>query len=243
MNDSKSEVIIFGSTYQLSKLDIDSIVIGNNSVKLSSTVKYLGAWLDQGMTMADHVNHKCKTAFYHLFNIRRCMKFLDRSSAIALVNALVHSCIDYCNVLLAGVTNINVKKLQRVQNYAARLVTRSNRFTPSLYLLQNLHWLPVSYRIRFKILILVYKSLHNMAPLYLTEMFHYKQTSYRLRSQNHLILYVPKSKLTYGDRSLQISGSKLWNDLPLSIKSAQSLKQFHTLLKTHFFNCAFKSSS
>lgn len=84
--------------------------------------------------MSDHVNSKCKTAFYHLYNIRQCAKFLSKPAVIALVNALVHSCIDYCNILLTGISKCTgmLYKIQRVQNYAAKLVANKNRLFPSL---------------------------------------------------------------------------------------------------------------
>ena len=162
-----------------------------------------------------------------------------KAAIIALVNALVHSCIDYCNILLTGIPKCMLYKIQRVQNYAARLVANKNRLFPSLALLKELHWLPVFYRSRFKILLLVYKSLHNMAPLYLSNMFSFKKTKYELRSETTLNLVVPRYRSIFGERALAVQGPKLWNDLPPSVKTARSLEHFQSLLKTHLFSCAF----
>ena len=243
MNDAKTEVILFGSNTQLAKINANQITIGNTAVHVSTTVKYLGARLDKNLTMSDFTNSKCRVAFYHLYNIKKCAKFLNQTAISALVNSLVHSCLDYCNVLFTGIPAYNLIKLQRVQNYAARIVTKSHRLTPSLGLLKELHWLPVRYRIKFKVLLLVYKSLNNMAPIYLTEMFHLINSNYSLRSQNKISLKVPRTKTKFGDRSLCVIGPKLWNSLPSSIQYAPSLIIFKKQLKTHLFREAFGAPS
>ena len=72
-------------------------------------------------------------------------------------------------LLPVGLKGNQLQKVQRVQNAAARVICSTSRYehiSPSLY---NLHWLPVSYRIQFKILLLVYKSLNGLAPLYLSD--------------------------------------------------------------------------
>ena len=105
--------------------------------------------------------------FYQLYNIRSIRKYLTEWDTQVLVHSLVTSRIDYCNSLLYDVAQCNLLKLQRVQNAAARLVRRVSKhchITPILY---NLHWLPVKYRIWFKILLFVFKSVHSLAPPYI----------------------------------------------------------------------------
>ena len=114
-------------------------------------------------------NSICKTAFYHLYNIRRIRKFLNSECTKFIVNAFVTSRLDFCNSLLYELPNNQPHKLQRVQNAAARLICnvgRLDHITPSLY---RLHWLPINYRIKFKILFFVYKALNGIAPSFRTE--------------------------------------------------------------------------
>ena len=73
-----------------------------------------------------------------------------------IATALVSSRLDYCNSLLYNIANKAIAKLQRVQNCLARVVTRSPRFSPSVPLLKSLHWLPLHYRIIFKIYAIAY---------------------------------------------------------------------------------------
>ena len=78
--------------------------------------------------------------------------------------------IDSCNSLLYGLPDLQISKLQRIQNSAARLVTRSRTYDHVTPILPNLHWLPIRSRIDFKILLLTYQRLHGTAPAYLQDL-------------------------------------------------------------------------
>ena len=108
-------------------------------------------------------------------------KYLTSEFTHCLVRATVISHIDYCNSLLFKIPAVCIAKLQRIQNSAARLVYYIPRFehiTPVLY---RLHWLPVSFRIEYKVLILTYKAIHGYAPLYISDLIRTRErTNYKL---------------------------------------------------------------
>ena len=135
-------------------------------------------------------------------------------------------------------------KLQRIQNAAARLVTGAPRFSHVTPLLFHLHWLPISYRIKFKILLLTFKCLYGLAPNYLIDLISIKEQSrYSLRSNDSLLLELPRTKTrpTLGDRAFQSAAPYLWNALPSTIRNIKTLDTFKTAVKTlFFFNLAFK---
>ena len=102
-------------------------------------------------------------------------------------------------------------------------------------MLSSLHWLPVRYRIDFKIILFVFKSLNGLAPEYLSDLIQLHQPSKALRSASQVVLDVPRSFLkSRGDRAFSFAAPTLWNALPLSLRTANSLSSFKTLLKTHF---------
>ena len=104
----------------------------------------------------------------------------------------------------------------------------------------QLHWLPVHFRILFKVLLIVYKALNGMAPLYITELLSYCTCSRTLRSTDQKLLAVPKSKLiTYRDRAFPVAAPKLWNELPLDLRSVDSINLFKKHLKTDLFKKAY----
>ncbi|CAJ1068890.1 uncharacterized protein LOC121950173%2C partial [Xyrichtys novacula] len=110
-------------------------------------------------------------------------------------------------------------------------------FTP---ILASLHWLPVHFRVHFKILLFVFKSLNGLAPSYLSELLHPYTSAQCLRSADQLLLEVPRSKLRLkGDGSFSVAAPKLWNELLLQIRQAPTLSIFKTHLKTHFYSFAF----
>ena len=103
------------------------------------------------MSMSIHIGKICNKAFYGLYKIRQLSKFLNPESTKTLVHAFVTSHLDYCNSLLFGVPKYQIDRLQKVLNAAARLIFRIPMFdhiSPALF---HLRWLPVAYRVHFKV--------------------------------------------------------------------------------------------
>ncbi len=94
-------------------------------------------------------------------------------------------------------------------------------------ILHSLNWLQINYRIQLKILLFVYKALNKLAPPYLSEVTVVHNPDRSLRSQTKHLLLVPRSRLKCrGDRAFAVAGLKLWNNLPLSIRTASSVSEF-----------------
>ena len=104
---------------------------------------------------------------YHLRNIAKIRRYLSEESSQILVHAFISSKLDNCNSLLYGLPKHLLNRLRLIQNTAARIVTLSKRFDHITPILFKLHWLPLGYRIHFKILLLVYKCLNGLAPSYI----------------------------------------------------------------------------
>ena len=117
------------------------------------------------MSMLPHVKFVCKTALYHLRNIARIRKFLSVKTTEILVHAFVSSKLDYCNSLLYNIPKYVLNKLQFVQNAAARLITCSRKYDHITPILIDLHWLTIAERIKFKILLLTFKAIHEQSSI------------------------------------------------------------------------------
>ena len=124
----------------------------------------------------------------------------------------------------------HIGKLQRVQNAAARLVVMQGKFCHITPVLNQLHWLHVSFRINFKILLLTFRAIHELAPAYIYDLVKIKplKLRYRLRSNDGILLSHLhfKTLKTLGDLAFVASALKLWNDLPLEIRMAKSVDTF-----------------
>ncbi len=133
-----------------------------------------------------------------------------------------------------------INKLQMVQNAAARVLTRTRKYDHISPVMSTLHWLPIKHRIYFKILLITYKALNGLAPQYLSELLSNYNPPRPLRSQNSGHLIIPRiSKSTAGGRSFFYLAPKLWNNLPNTVREADTLCQFKSRLKTHLFNLAY----
>ncbi len=99
---------------------------------------------------------------------------------------------------------------------------------------------PIKHGIDFKILLITYKALNGLAPQYLSELLSHYSPPHPLRSQNSGHLIIPRiSKSTAGGRSFSYLAPKLWNNLPNTVREADTLCQFKSRLKTHLFNLAY----
>lgn len=238
-NPGKTDIIhLFSKFMKVSTFA--GLNIGGSFVQPKCSARNLGVIIDSNLTMTNHINNICKQAYISIRNIGRIRKYLDMESCKKIVHAFITSKIDSCNSLLAGLPDYEISKLQSIQNTAARLVSRCKKDDPIDNILFELHWLPVKYRIDFKILILVYKALHNQAPSYITDLLKQYIPPRSLRSSNKHLLVVPKVYTkAYGDRSFSAYAANLWNSLPLSIKLCDTLVQFKSNAKTFLFQKAF----
>ncbi|GAA6096744.1 uncharacterized protein LOC125140204, partial, partial [Tachysurus ichikawai] len=149
--------------------------------------------------------------------------------------------LDYCNALLAGLPMNAIRPLQMIQNAAARLVFNLPKFSHTTLLLRSLHWLPVAARIRFKTLMLAYKDKHGPAPSYLKALITPRTAPRTLRSTSTARLVPPSLRVRgkYTTRLFSVLAPRWWNELPLEVRTAESLAIFKRRLKTYLFRKHF----
>lgn len=234
MNDAKTELIYLSNRRQ--QLHKRSIMVGDQAIIPKNAVRNIGVFLDDGFTMERHVLCQSRNAFIALRSLSRIKQHLSPKCIETLIHAFISSKIDYCNSLYLGVPHCIIDKLQRVQNAAARLITggrKHDRITPILY---KLHWLPVCQRIKFKVLLTVYKAKHGMCPAYISDLIQDHTPSRALRSSDVALLSVPFTRSSYvKERSFAFAAPKLWNSLPLEIRNCNSMNSFKSNLKTFLF--------
>ena len=146
-----------------------------------------------------------------------------------------------CNLLLYKIPDRLTYKLQLALNAAARVLTKTSKYDHITPILEQLHWLPVKQRIQYKILLLTWKIVHKMAPVYMEELLNLYIPQRSLRSSCQGLFNVPKTRVQYGDRAFSVAAPVLWNALPLTLKSIDSVEGFKKHLKTHLFTGTFGS--
>ena len=111
LNNDKTEVILFTSKHNKHCRENFSLTVDGSVVNAVSQVKNLGVIYDPAMTMERHINNICRSAYAELRNIGRIRRYMTHDATRTLVNGLVTSRLDYCNVLLQGLPNTLIHKM------------------------------------------------------------------------------------------------------------------------------------
>ena len=194
--------------------------------------------------MKHHISKIASTCFYHLRRLRQLRDKVSQETMKQLVTSLVLSRIDYCNVVLAGLPASTIAPLQRVQNAAALLVLRLDRrphITPAL---RELHWLPVKYRIEFKVAVFMHQVITQRCPSYVADLVAFCASDPQrrsLRSASTCAAVIRRTRTELGRRAFAVCGPDVWNSLPPSLRTTTSHSAFRRSLKTHIYNLAFLS--
>jgi hypothetical protein len=239
LNDDKSELLLIAPRRYQSQISAaePTLKIGEAAITPSPCARNLGGNFDTTMSMEDQVNATLRSIYYHLRRVAKIRCHLDTETTACVINSLVTSRLDFNNGLLTALPTTSINRLQRAQNSAARLLTRTKKYDHITPTLRKLHWLPVNKRILFKVLTLVYQALHDPnTPVYLRDMLPLYVPGRSLRSESsYLNLSVQRTYTTYGDRAFNVQGAKAWNKLPEDIRKQPTLSAFKRKLKTHLF--------
>ena len=259
LNGDKTELLVITASSLKHLRPIPSISVEGNNIQAADKVRNLGATFDRTLSAEAFINTTCKSVWYILRNISRVRNSLTYDTCNTIMQSYVMSRLDYCNALLYGAPKYQLDRLQKVQNYAARVIARVPKYcritkkhiniTPTL---AALHWLPIKQRVQYKIALYVYKGLHGLAPSYISDMlvlYSSTGTSRQRKAQQTVhSLVVPRARLdTYGQRAFAVAGPKVWNNLPRDLRIIEhpptdvtkSVVRFKILLKTHLFRVAY----
>ena len=238
-NDSKTEVVLFGSGRGLLNARTLEVRVGNVSISPAVCARNLGVMYDQNLVMDKHVKSVCRVCYMQLHRIGRIKKYLSTDALKSLIHATITSRLDYANGLLYGINKCHLYRLQKVQNHCARIIAKSGRRSHMTPILKSLHWLPIKQRITFKVLLYTFKSLLLQCPTYISNLVERYMPARPLRSAGQDRLVIPDSKKMFGDRRFRMASAVLWNALPSNIKECTTVRQFKIKLKTHLFSCVF----
>ncbi|XP_071389800.1 uncharacterized protein, partial [Centroberyx affinis] len=235
LNLSKTELLVIPASPSVQQQI--SIQLESAQLMPTKSARNLGVMIDDQVTFKEHVASVARSCRFALYNIRTIRPYLSKHAAQLLVEALVISHLDYCNSILAGLPAGTLKPLQMIQNAAVRLVFNQPKRAHVTPLFISLHWLPVAARIKFKSLMLAYKAATKTTPAYLNSLIQVYAPSCSLRSAMERRLVLPPQQ---GPKSLARLFSSVvprwWNELPNSIRSAESLSILKKRLKTQLFS-------
>ena len=177
----------------MSKLETPNIHIGLDNIATSSTTCDLGVIIDSALSMSPHMAAVCKAATFQLHCISLVHWFFTKDPTKTLFYWLISSCLGYCISALAGLPDSETNKLLCIQNAMANVTKQYQKFYSITPILDSCHWLPVKQCIAFKIWVLTFKSLHDLASQYLKSLTVSYVPKRNLCSSTNLTLTDPKS--------------------------------------------------
>ena len=249
LNPDKTEVLIASSVNRFSNWSNNSLslIADGKAIEVIDVVKSLGIKFDKDLSFEEHISSVVQACYIQLRNLRAIGSKLNFDLKKQLIHCLIFSKLDYCNGLFFGLPDKLLKKLQKVQNSCVRFLFGKEGFdkwdsvTP---LLQKAHFLPIKERIKFKIALMVFKCLNNIAPSYLTACIKVKDQPLKtLRTdQDFFLLKKPSvANLVRTERGFSFCGPVIWNNLPYELRTCCDIVKFKKSLKTHLFKEAFSN--
>ena len=243
LNDSKTDVLIISPKSDPSATATSfSAVHGCKPLDVETYVKSLGVRLDNKLAMSHFVSATiaaCNIKLRNLWNVATKLPFKLK---VQLAHSMILFKLDYCNSVLYGITEKDLLKLQKIQNSAVRFIYGRGKRSHVTDLLKSVHFLPVRFRIMYKINILVYKCINNIAPAYLQELIKLRAPNLhdiRLDNDFFILETPPHPTFQSTKKAFSYCAPFLWNQLPYKLRSSETLKLFKSKLKTYYFETVF----
>lgn len=227
LNISKTEFMLLGSNARLFNLiKPPEIMLGNDPIKQVQSAKSLGVTIDNTLSWSEQVDNICKKISKAIFGLKLVRPFVPVNVLLTIYKALVLPHFDYCDVVWGNCNKGLADRLQKLQNRAARVITRSDYSIRSADILKKLNWDNLETR-RFKhMATFMFKIQNHRAPEYLNS---YQRicdiSSHNLRNQD-TDLALPKPRTESLKRSFLYNGAKIWNSLPTTMKNSKTLTVF-----------------
>ena len=207
----------------------------------STKARNLGVTFDGQMSFDPHINELRKSCFHHIRNVCQLKPFIPTKKVASLILAIVISRLDFCNTLLCSLNKTQIKRIQSIQNAAVRMVAGAKIHQSITPLLKSLHWLPVQYRITYKLALTAHKSIYDATcPLYLKNALTIKKSCRFTRSSLcPTFARIDYTLVSVGGRSAVHHMVDIWNKLPSQLRNISDVKLFRKQLKTYLFSECF----
>ena len=247
LNEGKTQLLVISPTKSLVKSNLRcALRFNENIIYCKSQADNLGVIFDNSMAFDQQISSIISSGYGTLKNLWNIANTLTVDFKLQLVHSLIISKIDYSNTLLLSASKGNRHRLQKLLNSSVRFIFNltGDRYSESITpYLKKLHILPVEYRIKFKVALMVYKCVYGLAPSYLSDLVHQKVSTYDLNVLEDLFLLDTdciQPKCHFGWSSFSLNGPIIWNSLPPELKMCSSVSTFKKGLKTHYFQMCFE---
>ena len=231
INTDKTKVMLITSRQKRSNLQDNNLELNFNDVdlKLSSNEKILGVQIEENLLWNSHFQYISKKIASSLWLLSQIKLFLSVDDKLLFYNAYIRPHLEYCSVIWGNSTNLNIKKMTKLQRRACKLILGSE-YRHLDEACDRLKILSFNESVFLNKAKMMYKIANNIAPSYLINLFQMRNSSddtiSSLRSVTNRNFLIPKPKLNLFKNSLSYSGAIIWNSIPLEIKNSNSLNMF-----------------
>ena len=237
LNIAKTEFMTMGSRQRIGVTpDNMTIKLDGSEINKIETVT-LGVHIDKHLSWSVHIEKLTKKIASAIGALKRVRSFITTKTAVQIYQALIQPHFDYCCSVWDNLGETLSNKMQKLQNRAVRVITKSPYDASANPLLDSLHLDNLTCSLRRKTIKakIMFKILKGDAPAYLQNLFSARGTGYDLRN-SEIKLNLPKPRTNYLKRSLCYSGALLWNSLPQNIRRLSSLTLFNNSLNQYYCN-------
>ena len=227
LNQDKTKILVIAPPSIQPEIVVRGVFIKNICIRFVRSAKNLGLILDEELSFECQINKVVKGCYGTIKDLSQIKGFLTEEQLKQLVASYIFSLMDYCNALYYGINANLTMKLQRVQNCAARLVSKAR--IPSGQtdkVLSDLHWLKAKFRSVYKILLITHNCLNQNAPKDVMAMLNFGESARTMKLQE------TSYKNKYGERAFSHVAPKLWNLLPKDIRVVNDTDKFKKMLKS-----------
>ena len=181
--------------------------------------------IDEHLSWSNHIGDLSKKIFSAIGALKRIRPYITERTALQIYQALILPHFDYCSSVWGDSILTLSDKLQKLQNMAARAITRSNYDTSATFLLNLFNWDDITTRQQKLKVKLMFKTINGLTLTYLQNSFSTRSTQYNLRNLEAK-LELPLPRTNYGKGAFCFSGALLWNRLPICLRKSDSLGYF-----------------
>ena len=226
LNPDKTNLMVYGTRQLITKLPSDFCLslLGKDLIP-GDVAKDLGVTFDRNLNFNDHIVKVTALCMSILGQINRIKHVFSKELLIIIINALVFSKLFYCSSVWSSTSGKNIKKLQYIQNFAARIISGHRKYDHMTPILKELHWIPVKEHF------MAFKCMNGMVPEYSSLQFTARGAASRRITRQSGQLNIPLFTSATGQKTFQYRITKLWNKLPSNLKLNRTISSFKTELK------------
>ena len=213
INAAKTELMVIGdrTTLQTATTELTGVQFLGEILQPVPTAKNLGVVFDSRLCFEPHIDVIVAKCFGILIGLMHAKHLIPASVFATIVNALVMSHVRYCSQVFGCANKTALKRLQKVQNFAARVISGRHRSQHVSDVIQQLDWLPIAAMIDFNDLCLLHKIIMTDEPDVLRQEVCYNRDVIERQTRHSDYLYLPRFRTNAGKRTFRHRACSLYN--------------------------------